>query len=370
MTIVLSISAVVAIATTLLACRSGKKNIEGNSNNEQAIWAETPIPKAFEHYKTLNSKYEDEKYETILFVESHDYMAPSPIRMYWTINDQAVVCVTRDFKEPEPGYHYYKLDVSGNVLHTLYVPYTGDRKVGLIGPYALHISSKEDYFYTTWPLNGDTTRQSIEILNRDLSWSADKLAQTYEAILRTGKYAFNEPVGQLGNGEPDFSLNRIFFFEDGKYKVLYKKMKGHASVPDFKKLYRAEDEFYNASDDQSLKFIQNFQLKHFQQVEKLSYEHSIGGGSPSFSAKGWAGRAFFDLPLNKDTLKVRYDEIIVETATSGDDQTRYYRSNGNGSSVSPLNINLFTDPRLNYAVYSVNARQLYLIKPKKNVKLR
>ncbi|RAJ22383.1 hypothetical protein [Pedobacter cryoconitis] len=142
-------------------------------------------------------------------------------------------------------------------------------------------------------------------------------------------------------------------------------MKQYAKVPEFKGMATLSDEFYYTSDDQNPKFAQNFKLKYFQQVEKLSYDHSIGGGSPSYSTTGWAGRVFFDLPINKGILKLRYDGIIKETGTSGDNKTRYYRSHGEGASVSPFNLNLYTNSRLDFAIYSTSSRYIYLIKPKK-----
>lgn len=358
-------TALMLIVICIIACTQQKKTAAQTKNN--SAWINTPIPPEYQNYKPLNSRYEDENYQTILFASSEDYAAPSPIRIYWSVNDQVLVSVCRDQKEPEPGFHYYKLNKSGDVLDTLYVPFEGGGQTGIIGPYAVHVSYKEDYYYTTWPLNGDLTHKKIEILNGDLSWPAEKLEKVYQEIVRNGQYTFNEAIEKPGinDNEPGFSLNRIFFMENGRYKVLYKKMKAYATAPEFSKLYQVNPAFYSTSDDQPQESLNNFQLKHFQQVEQLKYEHSIGGGSPSFSKKGWAGRAFFDLPIHQDTLRIMQEQLIVETKNPADPNTRYYRSNGEGAAVSPFNLNLFTDPRLNFAIYSSNARQLYLIKPKK-----
>lgn len=355
---------IIVTMTGIIACGQGNKK-RGTAAKDSSIWADTKIPEEFKNYKVLNSHYETDKYETVLFAQSNDYMSPSPIRLSWSVNNQVLISVCRSQEEPEPGYHYYKLNKSGDVLDSLYVPFKGGSSIGFYGPYAVHVSSKEDYYYTTWPLNGDLKQKSIEILNADLTWSPEKLEKKYQEIVLNGQYTFNQPVSQPGDGEPDWALQRIFFTENGKYKVLYKKMKQYAKAREFNTMSTLSEEFYGTSDDQRSDFEQNFKLKHFQQVEKLSYDHSIGGGSPSYSKTGWAGRVFFDLPVNNGVLKIRHDGIIIEKGTSGDDKIRYYRSNGKGASVAPFILNLYTDNRLDFAIYSTSARSIYLIKPKK-----
>lgn len=363
--IIIIIALIIVTATGIMACGQEDKKQSGSSKSH-SVWTDTKIPEEFKDYKVLNSGYETDKYETVLIAESKDYMSPSPIRIRWSVNEQVILSIYRSQEEPEPGPHYYKLSRSGEVLDSLYAAdRLKDGVTDLYGPYALHVTHKEDYYYTTWPLNGNHQRKSIEILNRKLSWPPEKLEKVYQEIVRNGQYAFNRPIGQPGDGEPDWSLNRIFFVENGKYKVLYKKMKQYKAVPEIIENFWSIEEFYRTSDDQSPDFTQNFKLKHFQPIQKLSYEHSIGGGSPSFSRSGWAGRAFFELPIKRETLKIRKDGIIIETGTSDDAKARYYLSNGEGESVSPFNLNLYTDSRLGFAIYSTGARFVYLIKPKK-----
>ncbi|RAJ22384.1 hypothetical protein LY11_04849 [Pedobacter cryoconitis] len=116
--------------TGIMACGQGKKK-PGNAANESSIWTDTKIPEEFKDYKVLNSNYENDNYETILFAKSNDYMAPSPIRVSWSVNDQVILSVCRSQEEPEPGYHHYKLNKSGEVLDSLYVPFKGGGLIGL-----------------------------------------------------------------------------------------------------------------------------------------------------------------------------------------------------------------------------------------------
>lgn len=56
--------------------------------------------------------------------------------------------------------------------------------------------------------------------------------------------------------------------------------------------------------------------------------------------------------------------LIVEEAKSAIPQTRYYLSNGKNQSVSPFNLNIYTDPVLKFALYSTSKYVVYAIRKK------
>lgn len=76
------------------------------------------------------------------------------------------------------------------------------------------------------------------------------------------------------------------------------------------------------------------------------------------------GTGYFDIPLLNDTLKVKKSNLIVEEATPADPKTRYYLSNGKKESVSPFHINVYTNPVLNFAIYSTSKHTVYTIRKK------
>jgi len=350
------------ILSLLVICGIAACNWSGGDDRLKKAFETTAIPQQYADYQVLDTNTGMKDYTTVLLAKSGDYMAPSPIRMHWLVNDQPMLAVYRDQEEPEPGYHYYKLDEQGHPKDSLYVSSAKSLQVGFMGPYALHISDRE-YYYTTWPLDGSHTKIPMITLNKDLDWTPEKLDKMYQEVVRNGQYAFNEPIYL----NPDERLHRIFFMKEGKYYVLFKSDKGSANsrtLPEFNALRTADNEFYSTKDHPQPLDVPHFRLRHFQKVYEMKYRHSIGGGSPSFATKGWVGRAFFDINVKNKTIKIRKDNVIIETGTSGDEQMRYYLSNGIDVSVSQFYLNVFTDSRLGYALVSSNARELYLIRPK------
>ncbi|WP_131539871.1 hypothetical protein [Pedobacter nototheniae] len=324
------------------------------------------LPEEYKAYKYFSANFETEKYETILLFKSENYSAPRPIRLYNSINNQVIAAIDRDEKEFEPGKYYYKLDFLGNKIDSLYAPRVwANRDVGFFGEYFVNVTDEKNYFYTTWPLNGDTTHKIINIINKDLSWSIDKVEDFYNDITADAKFIFYDGDEKTDEKNGKWQLNKVFYFKDKKWSVLYRKMKTYTYLDP--KVYSSINEFYYTSDDpenNDAENQKNYQIKYFDKKEYISYEHSIGGGSPSFSKRGWVGTLYFDFIFNGDQLKLKQDGIIVETEKNGENY--YYRSHGEGESVSPFKLNIYTNKTFKFALFSKNLYSLYIVKAKDN----
>nr|WP_121272094.1 hypothetical protein [Pedobacter schmidteae] len=324
------------------------------------------LPQELNQYALLDAKFASDKYELVLLAECENYGIPHPIRLFYSVKDQVLLEVSRDEHSSKEGYHYYKLDGNANIIDSLYVPLAGGERTVFIGDYTVHVTNKGYSDYTTWPLNGDKRPEKIEVLNEGLTWDAQKTSQQSNEITTEAKYYFYDILYQEDSQNVDWCIKRLFFCRNEKWQVLYKKERktSFMSIDERESYYRYRENFFLSSNDQKPDAVENFSLKYFEKQQEIKYRHSIGGGSQSFSQKGWEGTGYFDVPLLGDTLKIKQQGLIVEQGKSGDSKTRYYLSNGKGASVSPFNLNIFSSPRLNYALYSTSAYHVYAVRKK------
>ncbi|MEO5911330.1 MAG: hypothetical protein ABIP95_10605 [Pelobium sp.] len=323
------------------------------------------LPEEFNQYSVLNTNFKSDNFEIVLLSEVLNYMPPHPIRLFYSVNKQVILEESRDDNQKEEGFHYFKLDENANVIDSLYVPYSGVEQVIFIGDYNIHKRNHEDSTYDTWPLNGDTTQKKMAVLNEDLSWPDEKTAKKEEEIVSKATYYFYDASYNTNTNNQRWTLQKLFYFMDGKWQILNRPFPKIIDIDEDLDYRRYRDNFFYSSDDGLPDAVPNFNLKHYQKEEKLTYLHSIGGGSQSSSVNGWVGTGYFDIPLLNDTLKVKKSNLIVEEATPADPVTRYYLSNGKRESVSPFNINVYTNPVLNFAIYSTSKFKVYAIRKKR-----
>lgn len=266
------------------------------------------------------------------------------------------------------GYRYTKLDENANVINTLFVSLEGGQRTCFIREYAIDKRSKADYYYTTWPLNGDKTRKNMSVLNEDLSMTDEKTIELEEQLLRKAEYYFYELDYRTKANYEVSSTKMLFACNDGKWQLLYiTSPKRIAYIKDDLKSDRYRDDFYknwtHERDDEYKKFT----LKYFIKEKKVKYTmpqggHS-GGSSGGYSDKAWVGTGYFDIPLLNDTLKIMQSDLIVEDV-SPFPKKRYYLSNGNNEPLSSFHFNITTGSSLNYAILSNSLWRVYVIRKK------
>lgn len=322
------------------------------------------VPAEFSKYSVLNSDFLSDNFEVVLLSEVLNYGIPHPIKMFRSVNKQVILEESRGENAVEEGYHYFKLDENANFTDSIYVPLAGGHRTAFINEYVVHINSNGDSDYTTWPLNGDKTPKKITVVNEDLSWPADKVALEEEELVQKSDYHFYDVSYKTNTNDQQWSLQKLFYCLNGRWQVLYRGFDKMIRIDERDRYYRYRDNFFYSSDDEKPNAIQNFSLKYYHKEKKLRYDHSIGGGSSSFSVNGWVGTGYFNIPLLNDTLKVKRPKLIVEEGKSGDKKMRFYLSNGKDNSVSPFNLNIFTNPDLAFAIYSTSKYRVYAIRKK------
>ncbi|TDG36398.1 hypothetical protein EZJ43_07725 [Pedobacter changchengzhani] len=323
------------------------------------------LPAEFEEYSLLNANLKSDKFEVVLLAKAMIYMSPHPIRLFYCLNNVVILEEERESDTTNGGNCYSKLDENANVLDSIYVPAEGGEATFFIREYMIHTRTKGDCEYTTWPLNGDKTSKKMAILNEDLTWPEEKVIAEQEKLIAKADYYFYDISYFTNTNDQSWSLQKLFYCTDGKWQILYRPFPKTIYLDADLKYSRYRDDFYRSSNDAQEDFAtQKFTLKYYHKEKKLKYEHSIGGGSQSSSVKGWIGTGYIDIPLLNDTLKIKQSHFIVEEATPAIPKTRYFLSNGEERAVSPFNINIFKDPKLNYALYSDSKYRVYAIRKK------
>ncbi|MFD2287096.1 hypothetical protein GJU39_10635 [Pedobacter petrophilus] len=325
------------------------------------------LPAEYNDYSFLDDNLKSDKFEVTKLAEAFNYMSPNPIRLFHSVNNQVILEEDRDLDpEGNGGVHYSKLDENGNVLDSIYVPRAGGEYTFFINEYTIHTRYNGDCEYHTWPLNGDTTPKKMTILNEDLSWPDEKTAQKEEELVDKADYYFYDIDNKTNTNGQEWSLQKLFYCTDGKWQILYRPFPKQIRVNRKPSYSRFRHDFYSSSDDEQYDNTnQKYSLKYYHKEQKLKYGHSIGGGSSGFSVKGWVGTGYFDIPLLNDTLKIKQANLIVEEAKPAIPEVRYFLSNGKDRSVSPFHINIFTDPKLKFALYSASKYRVYAIRKKK-----
>jgi len=324
------------------------------------------LPSQFNQYSVLNTNLKSDNFEVILLSKVMDYGAPNPIRLFHSVNNRVILEESRSDNDNQQGYYYFKLDENANAIDSIYVRLAGGERTYFINEYVIRVRSEGDSDYTTWPLNGNKTPKKMSVLNEDLSWTDEKIVQKEKELVRKSDYYFYDVSYKTNTEDQPWSLQKLFYCLGGKWQILYRPFPKTIRIDERLGYSRYRHDFFRSSDDERPGAIQNFILKYYDKEERLNYDHSIGGGSPSFSVKGWVGVGYFDIPLLKDTLKIKRPNLIVEEATPAIPKTRYYLSNGKNQSVSPFNLNIFTDPTLNFALYSTSKYAVYAIRKKQN----
>ncbi len=323
------------------------------------------LPEELNEYSFLNTKFVSDKFEVVLLSEVEYSMGPSPIRLFYSVNNQVILEQEVDSKTTNGGERYFKLDKNANIIDSIYVASEGGENTVFIREYMIHTTYEGVCDYTTWPLDGNKTPKKMTIVNQDLSWPDEKTAQEQEKIIRNADYYFYDVNHYTNTNDQEWSLQKLFYCMDGKWQILYRPFPKSISIDEQLNYTRYRDNFYYSSDgeqndDEQKKFI----LKYYDKEQKLKYWHSIGGGNPGFSVNGWVGTGYFDILLLNDTLKIKRSNLIVEEDTPAIPKTRYYLSNGKDRSVSPFNINIFTDSAINFALYSTSKYEVYAIRKK------
>ncbi|UIR55052.1 hypothetical protein LZQ00_12260 [Sphingobacterium sp. SRCM116780] len=344
---------IIFLTTILLAsCFSSCDGILGRNKK--------PLASAYAHFQEINEKYRSENFEVKLFCETQalSSASPHPIRVFPSVNNHLIVSCDAEKNEKTQGDQiYYKINSDGARVDTLYLP-QDEYSPEFIDDFMVFTNYDEAY-YTTWPQNGDTTKQAIKVLNEDLNWAEEKVNQKIENAKKDGKYWFFKNVTNNDNYYMQF-----FFYQDRQWQMLWQKL------PAYRSLDRSEtadryciDVFWTGEEDFDLPDNVNF--LHFHPEEKLSYDHHIGGGNPGYSVTNWRGKAFFKTQIGGKDFNFFAPNIVVENEKFDDFKNRFYKVRDRDSGAIIFRPSFYISAN-GFAFYSSDSQKMYLIRKKNN----
>ncbi|SOD18334.1 hypothetical protein [Pedobacter xixiisoli] len=340
-------ASIMALITTLFspACNSRDRILERN---------EKPLSAAYANFQELDEKYKSEDFEVKLICEAEGY--PNPIHVFPSVNKQWIIRADagKD-EETKNDMIFYKLNSDGNLTDTIFTPYKGHWPE-LIGNFMIFTSAKDSY-YNTWPLDGDTTKQTFKVLNTDLAWSAEKVEKQIKDAKLTAAYWFLKDVR-----ENRAHYVQFYYYQDKQWQMLWQKLPGYHNVKDNETAARYTEEAFRTGEYNSY-LPENVSFLHFHPLEKLSYRHNIGGGDPGFSTINWRGKAFFSTKIDGKDFLFFEPNVSVENERFDGNKNRFYSISGPGASSNIFTPFFYTVPN-SYAFYTSNRNKLYLIKKK------
>jgi len=336
-----------ALITTLFlpACNSRERVLERN---------ETPLAPAYANFQELDEQYQSADFEVNLICEAQGY--PNPIRVYPSINEQWIVRADAEKnEETKLDKIYYKISEDGTVIDTLFLK--GSKYWPEFIENFMIFTSEDDAYYTTWPLNGDTTKQEFKVLNADLTWEAEKVENQIKDAKTNAQYWFIKDVRDQGKNYVKFH-----YYQDKKWQILWKQLKGYHSVRDSEIAGRYTKEIFRSGEYNSY-LPENVTLLHFHPLEKMSYRHSIGGGDPGFSTINWRGKAFFSTKISGKDFQFFQPNIAIENEKFDGNKNRFFNVPGPGTSSTIFTPFFYIVPD-SFAFYTSHRNTLYIIREK------
>lgn len=316
-----------------------------------------PLSSGYAKFREVDENYHSNGFEVKLLcnLPVSSSASPNPIRIFLSVNDQLIVDMdARVDEDTKADTRYFKLDKTGKVIDTLYDAYKGYWGQ-FINEFMVFTSEKDDY-YTTWPLNGDTTKHNMTVLN-DNNWTDQKIDEQIKTTISESKYYFFYAYVDKGS-----YYRKFYFFKDQKWQVVLQKMPEYTTVPDEQSASRYKTEVFR-SGEFSFDQPTNVKLLHFYPEEKMKYYHVIGGGAGGFSVYNWRGKAFFRTVVGGKNFDFMVPKLVLEKEKHNGYKPYLYRVEEPGAS-SKFYIPAFYISANGFAFYSPKGQELYLIRQK------
>lgn len=333
----------------------------GYSESAWPFFSEKPedLPPEFAGYKYLDDISEFGHYT----VEAFSVPAGSRIEHGINTTTQNVIIeVATDLDDSTRDYAFYKLDKAGNIIDrhrfsrsTLIAKDTGEEQ--LVGGVFL-VNTKKSY-YTTWPLNGDTTQKPFIPVNQDLAWSTEQVDAYYQEIVKkSARLADVETWERIDDHKNQKRVSKAYYLNNpGQWYVLY----GNSLRVDYtgKDVTGTNTLFKDFTDVERTfgRYVPpgNITIPYFQRQTYRKYCAQNGGGVGCSMRYTWAGVGYYHVAVGDSILKFKNKGSLSRTDFAG---------KAFPAKESLLaNFAYYTNPQLSYALFSAN-ETLYLIKRK------
>jgi hypothetical protein len=355
------------LGCTLIACTiiytNGIFDIDIRLQN---FFHSSKLPNEYSKYDDINKlKNQFGKHEIILFKASD-----RPVDQFLTKNNELIIhCLTDAPHTDSPStiiHTFYKLDKDGDQIdeYSFKQDKDEDSEV-LFEGYLINVSK---HYFRSWPLNGDTTKKTIEVFNANLNWSADQQGQKLNDIESKAIYLLSEKIYHSDQSNSKSYTKRTYFIDDNWY-VFYENISDDNNlVPQSSSKGRTVNDLFGHWDKNEWvtnTTPPNIRSVYYQKIKRVRNRHDVKTGKYE---KGdlWQGCLFSQLIVENDTLRFK-DSLYL------DEKWHWSQVDINNKNIGTLTFEntdqfnaygFYTNPALNYQLFTNQRNKLYLITKK------
>lgn len=317
------------------------------------------LPPEFAAYKSLDEITAFGQYTVEAF------SIPAKSRIEHGINkttNNVIIEVATDIDDTTRDYVFYKLDKTGRTIDShrfsrsiLIANDTGEEQL-VEGVFL--VNTKKSY-YTTWPLDGDTTKKPFIAVNQDLAWSAEQVDAYYQDIVKkSARLADVETWEKTPDHKNQKRIRKAYYLnKTGKWYVLYgNSLRGDYTGKDVNGTNTLFKDFTDVERSFG-RYVPpgNITIPYFQRQTYSKYCAQNGGGIGCTMRYTWAGTAYYQVVVGDSVLKFKNKESLSRTDFHGKEFP--------AKESLLVNFAYYTNPQLSYSLLSAN-ETLYLIKRK------
>lgn len=262
----------------------------------------------------------------------------------------------------------FKLDSSGKVLDTINfkTSTSNQSEFGEIVLLNKQIVNKALLYYQTWPTDGNKEKKSFIAINKDLTWSAEKLSQYYYDTVVPNCIYLETFLAWRDTSIPVNKRESIMYFANNQWYVLYGVGSNidndarNISLNNNKKIIN-ENLLEDIPDDK-------IKVKYYQ---KTKYNSNMAGQTQSnspYTYYYWEGIAYIDIPFANDTLHFKKEDIYLDDYSNKEKSIYDTKSDNKQEMENSVKekYSYYSNPNLKFTLISDNdSKSLYIIKKNK-----
>ena len=247
-------------------------------------------------YKMLTEGVKSEKYSVSpLFKDQYGIDRSRP---YFFPERKNIVFMDNHGDKSE--HSFYKIDSLGNLVDSIRL--SKDYSTIIFGEYILQNTS-----YSSWIIDGDTTRKNYKEFNADADWSEEKVEDEFNRLKQKAKDVFYfkyERLWDYNDPRKESKIDKAVFLIDGKWYALYGK-----------NLYVNLDDLPDHTLPNLITSSSNFDkpnpiayVADFQRINRTEKNR-------------WDGFAYINLLYKTDTIKIKTK--MAQNEKPKNDQEKY-----------------------------------------------
>jgi hypothetical protein len=310
------------------------------------------LPIVYKNYKPLDRIHNFGKHTIQLAFEikgiNNGATLDQNVEHYLNNNNELIIQTAKRLSSDSFLFHFYKLDKAAKVIDSVsflrsYLIKDSTGEEALFNGYLIN---KELKYYKTWPMDGNRSKVFFTPINKNLTWSDERINHYYDSIKQNYLYLDELDEWEAVNSEENKMRIRKIFLLDKTWYILYgNNLKSgdinHVmSIGSENNLFKA----YHAEDMASLPIEHaNFSLDYVHE-ENYVKEEGINYGSYNYY---WEGVLYFHLVVGNDTLKFKSNQKWLE-----DEPVDKFK----------LDYGFYQNNQLNYSLFTNDGKKLYIIK--------